>query len=109
MKNNDLTSLKKILQKNLDAKRYEHTLGVAYIASALAMNYNLDLEKSFLAGLLHDCGKCLPDEKKISICEKNNIVIYDFEKKNPSLLHAKVGGYLAIHTYNIHEIGRAHV
>ena len=103
LKNNDITAIKKAVQTYLYGKRYDHTLAVAYIASALAMNYSLDLEKAFIAGLLHDCAKCLSDDKKISICEKNNILIFDFEKKNPSLLHSKIGGYLAIHSYNIHD------
>ena len=79
MKNYDIAMIKKSLQKHLDTKRYEYTLAVAYIASALSMNYSLDIEKSFIAGLLHDCAKCLSDDKKLSICEKNNIIVFQSE------------------------------
>ena len=50
----DYKAIKKILSKQLDPKRYEHTIGVAYTAAALAMRYHADVEKAYLAGLLHD-------------------------------------------------------
>ena len=40
-----------------EEKRYEHTLGVMYTASALAMRYGEDVEKALVAGLLHDVAK----------------------------------------------------
>ena len=54
------------MEKNLDAKRYEHTLGVAYTAAALAMRYGCDVKDAQTAGLLHDCAKCLSDKKRSS-------------------------------------------
>lgn len=101
MKENDLKKIKKTLEKDLDSKRYEHTLGVAYISAALAMRYGADLKSAQIAGLLHDCAKCLSDHKRLSICEKHNISITDIEKRNPFLLHAKVGAFLAAEDYKI--------
>ncbi len=101
MKEVDLHKLKKQLSKSMDAKRYEHTLGVAYTSAALAMCHNADMDKAYLAGLLHDCAKCLENEKKIHICEKHNIKISAAEEANPYLLHAKVGGYLAEKKYHV--------
>ncbi|MBQ9140469.1 MAG: bis(5'-nucleosyl)-tetraphosphatase (symmetrical) YqeK [Lachnospiraceae bacterium] len=92
------------MEKELDGKRYEHTLGVAYTAAALAMRYDVDIEAAIVAGLLHDCAKCLSDEKKLSICEKHHLNVSDVERKNPSLLHAKVGGFLAMEEYHIEDI-----
>lgn len=101
MKESDLKKIKKTLEKDLDTKRYEHTLGVAYISAALAMRYGADLKSAQIAGLLHDCAKCLSDHKRLSICEKHNISITDTEKRNPFLLHAKVGAFLAAEDYKI--------
>lgn len=101
MKSNDLRKIRKAMEKTLDPKRYEHTLGVAYTAAALAMRYSGDVSNAQLAGLLHDCAKCLSDEKKLSICEKYNISINEIEKRNPSLLHAKVGSFLAMEEYKV--------
>ena len=97
----DLKKIRKAMEKTLDAQRYEHTLGVSYTAAALAMRYGADIRKAQLAGMLHDCAKCLTNEKKFQICEKHNISINDAERKNPSLLHAKVGSFLAMEEYHV--------
>lgn len=97
----DLKKIHKAMEKTLDAQRYEHTLGVSYTAAALAMRYSADIRKAQLAGMLHDCAKCLSNEKKFQICEKHNISINDAERKNPSLLHAKVGSFLAMEEYHV--------
>ena len=89
------------MEKELDPKRYEHTLGVAYTAASLAMCYGADLNSALIAGMLHDCAKCLSNEKKISICKKHDLPINPAEEKNPFLLHAKVGSYLASKKYGV--------
>lgn len=104
MKNPDLSKIRKSMEKSLDNKRYEHTLGVAYTASALAMHYGVDINNALIAGYLHDCAKSLSDAKKLHFCEKYNIPMTEVELKNPSLLHAKVGGFMAMNTYNVTDI-----
>lgn len=99
----DFKNIRKKLEKELDARRFEHTLGVAYTAAALAMRYQGDLEKAQLAGLLHDCAKCISNEKKLSICEKHHIPISEIERENPFLLHAKAGCYIARKQYHIQD------
>ena len=101
---NDIAKIRKAMEKSLDPKRYEHTLGVAYTAAALAMCNHVDIEAAIVAGLLHDCAKCLSDEKRISICEKRNMIISRVERKNPSLLHAKVGSIIAMEEYDIDDM-----
>lgn len=103
MKTLDMHKMRKQLAKALDTKRYEHTLGVAYTSAALAMRYGEDIQKAEIAGLLHDCAKCLDNDKRIQICKKNNIEITEAEQQNPFLLHAKVGGYLANAKYKIED------
>ena len=89
------------MEKVQDAKRFAHTLGVEFTAAALAMRYQADVTDAQIAGLLHDCAKCLTDEKRVSICEKHQIPMTDIERRNPFLLHAKVGEYLAKEKYGI--------
>lgn len=103
MKAADTKKIRKKMEKTLDAKRFEHTLGVAYTASSLAMRYDEDINRALIAGLLHDCAKCISNEKKVAICEKHNIPINDVERENPFLLHAKVGSYMAMKQFNIHD------
>lgn len=96
--------IRKKLKKKLDEDRYEHTIGVAFTASCLAMRYGADLYKAEIAGLLHDCAKYLPDDIKIERCRKYNISITDAEYENPSLLHAKLGAFLAMDKYKIKDM-----
>lgn len=103
MKSADLKRIRRKMEKTLDPKRFEHTLGVTYTAAALAMCHQVDINKAQIAGLLHDCAKCMDNEKKISICQKHNIQINEIEKKNPFLLHAKVGSYIAMKKFNISD------
>ena len=42
-------------------------------------------------------------KKKIQICKKHNISISEAEERNPFLLHAKVGGYLAKTKYKVDD------
>lgn len=98
---NNLTKIRNKLEKKLDEKRYEHTLGVAYTAAALAMRYNSSVYQAQLAGLLHDCAKCLSLEKMVSICKKNQLCVTELEQSKASLLHSKVGNFLAEQEYSV--------
>ncbi|MCH5269868.1 MAG: bis(5'-nucleosyl)-tetraphosphatase (symmetrical) YqeK [Lachnospiraceae bacterium] len=103
MKATDIRKIRKAMEKSQDEKRFEHTLGVTYTATALAMRYGASMENAELAGLLHDCAKCMDDNRKISICEKHHISMTELERRNPYLLHAKVGSFLAMDTYKVHN------
>lgn len=99
----NLAKMKKTLRKYLTVDRYEHTEGVMYTAAALAMAHNYDMENALVAGLLHDCAKCIPDAKKIKLCEKYKVEVTDVEKANPFLLHAKAGAIIAREKYDIQD------
>lgn len=101
--NHKICKINKKLEKKLDKERYEHTLGVMYTASALAMCHNANIEQALLAGLLHDCAKCIPNDKKIKLCRKYHLEISDVELKNPSLLHAKLGAFMAKTKYHVKD------
>lgn len=95
------SELKEKLKELLTPQRYEHTLGVANTCVCLAMSRGLELEDAYIAGLLHDCAKCIPDDEKIAACEKHGIEISDIERKSPCLLHAKLGAYEAEHQFGV--------
>ena len=98
-----IKDLKKDLKKEMDDSRFEHTLGVMYTCGALAMRYGYDLEKAMLAGLMHDCAKCMPNAKKLKMAEKHHLEITELERKNPFMLHAKLGAFLARKKYDIED------
>ena len=99
----DYKAIKKILSKQLDPKRYEHTIGVAYTAAALAMRYHADVEKAYLTGLLHDCAKCIDTDEKLALCKKYKVKLSEFEIENPFLIHAKLGSCLAEKKYEVSD------
>ena len=97
----DLPKMMKKLEKYLDEDRYAHTMGVMYMCAALAMAHGYDLNAAQTAGLLHDCAKCIPNKKKLKLCEQHQIQLTDFEKNHPVLIHAKLGAYIAEEKYDI--------
>ncbi|MCI5611530.1 MAG: bis(5'-nucleosyl)-tetraphosphatase (symmetrical) YqeK [Roseburia sp.] len=102
-----MKKIKKYLKKHLTKERYHHTVGVAYTAMSMAMKYNPQPDnnefmiKAEIAGLLHDCAKCMDNDKKIRICNKNQISYSKIEAENPYLLHGKVGAYIARKEFDI--------
>lgn len=98
-----ILNLRNDLKEKLSPQRYEHTISVSFICTALAMRYGADLEQSELAGLLHDCAKYYGDGNIIKKCEKQNIFLTSDELKAPVVLHAKYGAWLAEHKYGIED------
>lgn len=104
MKTAGLKKIRKAMEKELNPKRYEHTLCVAYTAASLAMVHGADIDSAIIAGMLHDCAKCISGKKLISICKKNNLDTSQIELSNPAaLLHAKVGSIIAHEKYGIND------
>ena len=104
MQYQEWTELEKRVRKAQDAERFHHTQGVMYTAAALAMAYGQDVERARLAGLLHDCAKSIvPNREKPALCEKYGIAFTEFERRNPHLLHGKLGAYLAEKEYGIRD------
>ena len=93
--------IKNWLKKNLNHERYEHSIGTAECAEKLAKEYGIDTEKAYLAGLVHDCAKCLSKDKTNDILQK--ITLIDGELENPKTHHAPVGAYLAKEIFGIED------
>ena len=51
----------------LTPHRFAHSLAVALTAKRLAALYGIDIIKAEKAGLLHDCAKCIPNDKKYEL------------------------------------------
>ncbi|MEF9941041.1 MAG: bis(5'-nucleosyl)-tetraphosphatase (symmetrical) YqeK [Lachnospiraceae bacterium] len=98
-----ISQIRRKVKNHLDRERYEHTLGVMYTAGAMAMRYECDIEEAIIAGLLHDCAKCIPNDKKIKLCDKYHLAISSIEEENPTLLHAKLGAFLAGEKYGVKD------
>lgn len=101
--------IKADLKEKLPKKRYEHTLGVAYTAAALAMCYGEDILKAELAGILHDIAKAkksfeLKDDMKGYIDPyTDGDYVALIADKAPQILHAIYAPYLAKKDYKIED------
>ena len=62
--------MKEKLKSRLKASRFDHSVGVAETAVFLAKRFAVDTKKAQIAGLLHDCAKCMSGDKMIAVCEK---------------------------------------
>ena len=97
------------LKEKLPKKRYEHTLGVAYTAAALAMCYGENILKAELAGILHDVAKAkksseLKDDMKGYIDPyTDGDYVALIADKAPQILHAIYAPYLAKKDYRIED------
>ena len=91
------------MEKVLKPDRYEHSIGVAYTAASMAMVFGADIRKALTAGILHDCAKNMSSDAQLKLLKKHDIEVSEIEIKNPSLLHAKTGMYLAESRYGIED------
>ncbi len=90
------------LKINLTEKRFKHSLGTAQCAKELAFQFGLDSDKAYIAGLIHDCAKCFPDEELRQIIRKN-IKVDSMEIISNKTLHAPVGAYMAEKEFGVED------
>ncbi len=89
------------LKKALDAQRFAHTLGVEETAREMAKCFGEDEDRAALAGLLHDCAKCLTlgEMVKAAKGEKLDPVM----KESKALMHAVAGACIARNVYGVED------
>lgn len=95
--------IKKYLKDNLSEYRYEHSIMVAEEASSLARHYNLDSNKAYITGLLHDISKEFSDEENEYYIKKYNIDNKYTKQEYSKVIHSYVGAYFAKEKYNIDD------
>lgn len=87
----ELEQIQKEVEKRLSEKRYYHSICVMERCEEIARKFGFDVDTAKKVGISHDIAKELTDEEKLKYCEENNIEVDEIEKKNISLLHAKIG------------------
>jgi len=91
LKSTAFTGLEAELKKRLSEERFAHSLRVAELAREIARANGLDPEKAYLAGLLHDLAKELPESELLCLAPPMNEV----ERAHPLVLHGRAGRVLA--------------
>lgn len=92
-----IDEIKEKLKTCLNEERYWHSIGTMEMAMELAKRFNCDIEKAQVAGLLHDCAKCLSNEELKKYIDN----FEDCEKISPKTWHAPVGAIIAKRDWNI--------
>ena len=87
------------LKKALDAQRYQHTLGVAETAKRMARRFGEDEQRAELAGLLHDCAKCMTLEQMLKAAK--NEPTDEVMRESRALMHAVAGMAVARDIYGV--------
>jgi predicted HD superfamily hydrolase involved in NAD metabolism len=87
------------IQSVLKPERYAHSLRVADMAVLLAKHYDVNPDRAYIAGLLHDCGKYMDGKALIVFCKSKNLKIDSTMKVVPELLHTIVSAFIAKEEY----------
>lgn len=91
--------LEKVATSLLKPKRVNHVLGCAATAVKLAERYGADPMEARRAGLLHDITKAFDGPDQLLLLDEYDIMVSDFERAHPKLLHAKTGAGVAKHLF----------
>lgn len=93
----------KWLKESVSKKRYKHIISVSKTARQYAKNLKLDLYKAELSGLLHDIAKEIPSQRLLRIAKQKKIKLYQLDKENPHMLHARIGAVIAKEKFKIKD------
>lgn len=94
-KNLPVEELQDVAVSLLKPKRVNHVLGCAETAVRLAEKYGADPMLARRAGLLHDITKAMDGPDQLLLLDEYDIIVSDFERNHPKLLHAKTGAGVA--------------
>lgn len=89
------------LKKELDGQRYTHTLGVEETARQMALLFGEDAQKAALAGLLHDCAKCMNLSQMVKAAK--GVPLDPVMKDSKALMHAVAGMCVAKNVYGVDD------
>ena len=79
------------LGQTLSDKRLVHSLLVAATARELASLHGVSVEQAAMAGLMHDCAKCMPLAQQQRIARESRLLVDKETLQSENLLHGPVG------------------
>jgi predicted HD superfamily hydrolase involved in NAD metabolism len=99
------TELARAVRAHLDQDhRYRHCVRVARSADILAQSHGVDPAKARLAAMLHDLARLYSNAELLAECERRAMPIDAFERRNPIVLHARLGAALARELFDIYDL-----
>lgn len=95
-----------MVRQAVSGSRFIHSLGVRKSAAHLARLYGAPVQKAGVAGILHDCAKCMELPRLQAIARRASLVRDPLTLSSNALLHGPVGAEIARLRYHI---GDAHI
>lgn len=89
----ELSTIMHWLKNNISSKRYIHSINVSSTAAKLAEFYDCDVQKTSIAGLVHDCARELDMEELLNCLAAEGIAADALTLSVKELLH----GPAAVH------------
>lgn len=99
----NIDKIKDYLKQNLSEFRYNHSLMVADEAKKLATYYNVNPEKAYVAGLVHDIAKEFSDEANLQCIKKYNLSEALLDEHIKPIIHADIGAAFIKDIYNFDD------
>lgn len=96
-------AIDKYVREKLSDKRYIHSISVMNRALEYAKLYGANEQDAIYAGLIHDVAKEVPKNQRVLLAEELGIQLDEIEKKETALIHAKMGAYIAKHTFDLND------
>lgn len=90
----NVEEIKEKLKAKLEPQHYEHSLRTAGAAADMARAFGVDVEKAYVAGLLHDYAKSMSNEALFEASVRCGLELGPIDTVVPHLLHAKIGACL---------------
>lgn len=99
----ELITIKEYLSKHLTSKRYGHSINTAETARELALKYNGNAEKAYIAGLVHDCTRELEIDNQQALLRQLNIQADRQTYQSKELIHAYTAEYIIKNEFGIYD------
>lgn len=89
------------VSQELSRERFTHVEGVVQTATALAVQYGVEVERARTAAWFHDIAREWPKERLLQVAE--NVEIPSGFALIPALLHGPIAASLAVEWYGVDE------
>ena len=98
-----IEEIEKEVKEKLSPFRYDHSLRVGEEAKKLAVHYHIDEQKAYVAGILHDIAKELPEEECKQWIETYHLSKELLKEENKNIKHADIGAVIAKERYHLDD------
>lgn len=92
-----------MVRQAVSASRFAHSLGVRAVGARLALLHGAPIMKAGVAGILHDCAKCMELSRLKAIAAKGRLQVSPQAMNSNALLHGPVGALIAKLRYHIYD------